>query len=108
MDLIVFFIVFNQFIFTAFGGSGFSTFLSIRRLLAFRRARLSALLYKSIKRMCLFDFEFTNVEGNVVVSKSWGKKICGYRTAVREAAKEAEGAKTFHRRDAGALRNRKV
>jgi hypothetical protein len=26
------------------------------RLLAFLRARLSTLLYKSIKRMCLFDF----------------------------------------------------
>ena len=60
---------FDQFIFSAFGGSGFSTLLSFRRLLAFRRARLSTLLYKSIKRMCLFDFEITNVEGNRVVSK---------------------------------------
>ena len=60
---------FDQFIFSAFGGSGFSTLLSFRRLLAFRRARLSTLLYKSIKVMCLFDFEITNVEGNRVVSK---------------------------------------
>lgn|GEM_PF-4733330 len=52
---------FDQFIFSAFGGSGFSTLLSFRRLLAFRRARLSTLLYKSIKRVCLFDFEITNV-----------------------------------------------
>jgi hypothetical protein len=29
----------------------------IRRLLAFLRARLSTLLYKSIKRTCLFDFD---------------------------------------------------
>lgn len=59
----------NQFIFSAFGGSGFSTLLSIRRLLAFRRARLSTLLYKSIKRVCLLDFEITNVEGKAMVSK---------------------------------------
>jgi hypothetical protein len=44
--------------------------------------------------MCLFDFESTNVEGSVVVSKNWQKKICGARTAVREA----EGAGAFYRR----------
>jgi len=46
-----------------FGGSGFSTFFRNyrKRLLAFLRARLSTLLYKSIKQMGLFDFDITNV-----------------------------------------------
>jgi hypothetical protein len=39
------------------------------RLLAFLRARLSTLLYKSIKRTCLFDFDNTNVWPERLVSK---------------------------------------
>jgi hypothetical protein len=56
MIVVIIFFILNRFIFTAFGGSGFSTFLEIRRLLAFLRARLSTLLYKSIKHRCLLDF----------------------------------------------------
>jgi len=69
LGILMIFFIFNRFIFSAIGGSGFSTFQIIRRLLAFLRACLSTLLYKSIKQMCLFDFDNTNVYPEIIVSK---------------------------------------
>ena len=45
-------------------------------LLALHRACLSALLYKSLKQICLFDFDNTNVEPENNVSKRAAKFFC--------------------------------
>jgi hypothetical protein len=53
-------------------------------LLALLRACLSALLYKSIGKMCLLDFDTTNLEPEKLLSKRRQKKIMAkHRTSVR-------------------------
>src|SRR5688572_3632581 len=49
-------------------------------LLALQRACLSALLYKSMKQMCLFDFDTTNVEPANNVSKRAAKFFYNAKT----------------------------
>src|SRR5688572_13464170 len=86
-------------------------------LLALHRACLSALLYKSIKRMCLFDFDITNVEPEALVSKQSPIKFyngmaygCSWNDEDQYVTRfskypEQVGAMQFNRGDAKARTN---